>query len=73
MRVVTSILGLLLTGLRLDLSCASGTFEDDLGVKHTFVKDKPKVVAWSTLAISLYHLGRLFGAAKAELTDKKSN
>ncbi|KAG7355169.1 hypothetical protein IV203_004525 [Nitzschia inconspicua] len=33
------------------------TFTDDLGVTHTFTKTKPKVVAWSHIAISLAHLG----------------
>jgi len=35
------------------------TFKDDLGVTHTFTKKKPKVVAWSHIAISLAHLGTL--------------
>lgn len=33
------------------------TFIDDLGVKHEF-KGKPKIVAWSHLAVSLNHFGK---------------
>jgi hypothetical protein len=32
-------------------------FVDDLGVKHEFT-GKPKVVAWSALAVSLFHVGK---------------
>ena len=34
-------------------------FTDDLGVTHEFT-GKPKVVAWSHLAISLMHFGEFF-------------
>jgi hypothetical protein len=39
-------------------SAAPRTFTDDLGVTHTF-EGKPKIVAWSYLAISLFHLGMI--------------
>ena len=61
-----NILGNVLTALLLFASeqclvngatATARTFTDDLGVIHTFAKKKPKVVAWSHVAISLAHLG----------------
>ncbi|GAX19288.1 hypothetical protein FisN_4Lh135 [Fistulifera solaris] len=37
-------------------AAAPRTFTDDLGVTHTF-EGKPNIVAWSYLAVSLFHLG----------------
>jgi hypothetical protein len=37
-------------------AAAPRTFTDDLGVTHMF-EGKPKIVAWSYLAVSLFHLG----------------
>ena len=63
-----STVGYFLTGLLfvatqhcLVKAAATGarTFTDDLGVVHTFTKKKPKVVAWSHVAISLAHLGKI--------------
>jgi len=47
---------LVLLSLAVVPSCA-GSFKDDAGVVHTWTALKPKVVAWSFDAVTLYHFG----------------